>query len=178
MPFVDDAQLLVQLEASSEEASLSHPSSAPKLRPETVSSESRFSWKFVVPIVLGVITAGIIGWYQIFDQEPEGSSGTVIVAGHEFEYSADATVTRCTGMMDPREDVSQVKLVNQSRRTITAKWAVINMTDLYSIDVDPGESNAVTPMRGNELCIFDAETSEEIVSFQILEEKHSVEVSE
>lgn len=180
-------QLLKQLEVGSEAAKTSPPSSSPTPEPavaepvasspELDSSGGSFPWKIAVPVVL-VVAAGIIGWSQFSDREPEGNSGTRVVAGYEFEYAADAPVSACSGAIDPNEDWSTVELVNQSPRSVTAKWSVIDMEDRYSIDVEPGESIEATPMMGNELCVFDTGTSEEIVSVQIIEPKHRVEISE
>lgn len=170
------ARLLKQLDVDSEGPATPAPSAAPAPRTtEPASAGGRSRWKIVVPLLL-VTAAAIVGLLQVFDGEPEGSSGTVEAAGHEFEYAADAPIAPYTKVSVETQDWSSVTIDNQSERKITVKWIVGDGGE-NQLNVDPGEDANATPLIGNTLTILDTETSEEIVSFRIVEANHQVKIS-
>lgn len=180
-------RLLKQLEVGSEEPATPVPSAAPSPRPAEStpavaasvpgSAGRRSPWKVVVPLLL-VTAAAVFGLLQVFDGEPTGSSGTVGVAGYEFEYAADAPTATHTRTIVKSQVWSSVTIDNQSARAITAKWIEGDDGSEKPLEIEPGEDAQATPLTGNTLTILDTETSEEIVSFLIVAARHNVKISE
>ena len=172
------ARLLEQLEGGSEEPATSSPSQAPTPRPAaSAPAGGRLRWQVVVPLLL-VAAGAVFGLLEILDGEPTGNTGTVRVAGHEFEYAADAPTAVYTTTTVKTRDWSSVTIENESARAITVKWVVGDDGSERSLTIESGDDDQATPLIGNTLTVLDTETSKEIVSFRIVEAKHRVNISE